>query len=55
MLCVGLSSLADIWVESDDDKKGEDLDCINDLEVRVDRSVDWILFVVSKFEDLLSL
>lgn len=40
MLCVELRDFADILVESEDDKKGKD------LEVKVTISVSWISFVI---------
>ena len=54
VLSVGLRSLADVNVESEDDEKDEDLDSINDLEVRVDISGNGISIVLSKFEDWVS-
>ena len=40
VLCVELRDFADILVESEDDKKGKD------LEVKVTISVSWISFVI---------
>ena len=46
VLCVGLRAVAKFLVESDVDKKGEDLGCIGDLEIEIDKSVGLISFGV---------